>query len=458
MVPRIPPQDEYTPSLYPHRHRRAFYRRLDLRRAAKQTQLPERGRPPAAPQRPDRRSGKILHPRRAAPRAHRLRLVGLGDLALKQILPAFGSCKYSKPVALVSGDATKAGRVADQYGIKNSAIYNYRNYDDLAKNPDVQAIYIVLPNSMHREFTERGAKAGKHILCEKPMATSAKDCERMIAACAQASVKLMIAYRQQYEPMNRAIVKMVKEGKLGTLRSFVASNSQNQGDPAQWRQKLALAGGGCLPDVGIYCLNAARFLTGQEPEEVWGTTFQPKDDSRFTEVEATCSFTLRFPSGLIASCNTGYAAHRSQFLRLEGANAWAELSPAFGYSGIKLRLNRLEDGRSTLLEPSINDGGPVCHRNRPLQPMHPEEPAATHPWRRRSPGPAHRRSDLPLCPIRQPGQAPASAQSDARPGTCGELIASGYKRIELLDPCRTSCYAVAFSRPSVIDTSRGVHA
>ncbi len=282
-------------------------------------------------------------------------VVGLGDLALKQILPAFGSTRYSKLVALVSGDANKAGKIADQYGVKNSAIYNYRNYDTLAQNPDVKAIYIVLPNSQHREFTERGAKAGKHILCEKPMATSAADCELMIAACAAANVKLMIAYRQQYEPMNRAIVKMVKEGKLGTLRSFIATNSQSQGDPSQWRQKLALAGGGCLPDVGIYCLNAARFLSGQEPSEVWGTTFQPKDDPRFTEVEATCSFTLKFPSGLIASCNTGYAAHRSQFLRLEGANSWAELSPAFGYSGLKLRSNRLEDGHNTLMEPSINE-------------------------------------------------------------------------------------------------------
>ncbi len=308
-------------------------------------------------------------------------IVGLGDLALKEILPAFGSCKYSKPVALVSGDAAKAGKIADQYGIKDSAIYNYRNYDDLAKNSDVQAIYIVLPNSQHAEFTERGAKAGKHILCEKPMATSVRDCERMIAACAAANVKLMIAYRQQYEPMNRAVVKMVRDGKLGPLRSFIATHSQNQGDPNQWRQKLALAGGGCLPDVGIYCLNAARFLSGEEPTEVWGTTFQPKDDSRFAEVEATCSFTLRFPSGLLASCNTGYAAHNSGFFRLEGASAWAELNPAFPYNGLKLLINRLEDGHNTLMQPTIKpvdqfaaeiDHMSVCIQNN-LQPHTPGE-------------------------------------------------------------------------------------
>jgi predicted dehydrogenase len=163
----------------------------------------------------------------------------------------------------------------------------------------------------------------------------------------------MIAYRQQYEPMNRAIVQMVRGGKLGTLRSMVASNSQNQGDPSQWRQKIALSGGGCLPDVGIYCLNAARFLSRFEPSEVSGMTYQPKDDPRFTEVEATCSFSLRFPNGFLASCSTGYGAHRSQFLRLEGDKGWAELNPAFAYTGLKLRTGRTEDGHDIVSEPAM---------------------------------------------------------------------------------------------------------
>ena len=296
---------------------------------------------------------KSPSPSEAQPQRTGYAIVGLGDLAIKEILPAFGKSKYSKVVALVSGDREKAGKIAAQYGIKTSSIYSYETYDQLARNPEVQVIYIVLPNSMHAEFVLRGAKAGKHILCEKPMATSARDCERMIAACRAANVKLMIAYRQQYEPMNRAIIKMVKEGKLGTLRSFVASNSQNQGDPKQWRQKLALAGGGCLPDVGIYCLNAARFLSDEEPTEVWGTTYQPSNDPRFSEVEMTCSFTAKFPSGLIATCNTGYGAHRSQFLRLEGDKAWAELSPAFGYNGLKLRVGKFEEGHNSTIEPTI---------------------------------------------------------------------------------------------------------
>ena len=280
-------------------------------------------------------------------------IVGLGHLSLNQILPAFGKSKYSKPVALVSGDREKARKIAAQYGIRESAIYDYTTYDQLAQNPDVKVIYIVLPNSLHAEYVLRGAKTGKHILCEKPMATSVRDCERMIAACNAANVKLMIAYRQQYEPMNREIARMVRDGKLGSVKSVIATNSQNEGDPTQWRLKRAMAGGGCLPDVGIYCLNAARFLTNQEPSEVSGTLDQPTNDPRFAEVEQTCSFTMKFPSGLIATCSSGYGAHKSQFLRLEGDKAWAELNPAFGYTGLKLRHATLMDGHDVTAEPGI---------------------------------------------------------------------------------------------------------
>lgn len=294
-------------------------------------------------------------PFEAPPQRTGYAIVGLGHLSLGQLLPAFGKSKYSKAVALVSGDRAKALKVAAQYGIRESAIYDYNSYERLADNPEVQVIYVVLPNSMHREYVERGARLHKHILCEKPMATSSRECEAMIAACKAANVKLMIGYRQQYEPMNRAIIKMVREGKLGKPLSFISSNSQNQGDPNQWRQKLALAGGGCLLDVGIYCMNAVRFLTEQEPDEVFGTVYQPKDDPRFREIEETCSFTMKFPSGLIASCSSGYGQHRSQFYRLEGDLQWAELSPAFGYGGLRLRVNRVEDKQNVLLEPSMEE-------------------------------------------------------------------------------------------------------
>lgn len=282
-------------------------------------------------------------------------IVGIGHLSINQILPAFGHSKFCKPVALVSGSPDKARKIAAQYGIKPSAIYSYENYEQLAQNLEVKVVYIVLPNSMHAEYTVRGAKIGKHVLCEKPMATSIADCEKMIAACRTSNVKLMIAYRQQYEPMNREIVNRIRSGKLGTLRSYLATLTQNQDDPSQWRLYKGLAGGGCLPDVGIYCLNASRFWSGEEPVEVFGQTFQPQGDPRFTEVEATCNFTLRFPSGLVASCSSGFAAHRSSFARMEGAESWVQLSPSFGYSGLKLQYNKLLEGHGTDFQPSINE-------------------------------------------------------------------------------------------------------
>ncbi|MFC6646212.1 Gfo/Idh/MocA family protein [Granulicella cerasi] len=285
-------------------------------------------------------------------------VVGLGALSLEAILPAMAKTKYCKPVAFVTGhdgNLDKGMKLARQYNVRPEAVLHYSEYEKLAQMPEVKVIYIVLPNNMHEEYVLRGAKLGKDILCEKPMATTVAACERMIAACDKAGVKLMVAYRQQYEPNNRALAKMIREGKLGTLRSFIASNTQNQGREDQWRLKKAMAGGGCLPDVGIYCLNAARFLSNEEPYEVSGTTWQPKDDPRFTEVEATCSFTLRFPSGLIASCNTGYAGHSSQFYRVEGVEAWGALEPAFGYHGNKLMMSKLVDGTETQMQPRIQE-------------------------------------------------------------------------------------------------------
>ena len=305
----------------------------------------------AASEAPERAPGPFLPANRRVGFA----IVGLGRLSINQILPAFAQTEMCKPVALVSGDRTKALKIAAQYGIAETNVTDYAGFERLKDMPGVDVVFIVLPNSMHREFTERTAAIGKHVLCEKPMATSVADCDAMIAACKRAKVKLMIAYRQQYEPMNRTLLKAVKDGKLGTLRSIVASNSQDEGDPTQWRLNRKLAGGGAMPDVGIYCLNAARFLSGAEPEEVMAMVVQPKDDPRFKEVEARCEVLARFPGGVTATFTTGYDVHRSNFLRLEGSDAMAEMDPAFGYHGSKLRYTKLMDGKDTEITPSIEE-------------------------------------------------------------------------------------------------------
>ncbi|HEV7785076.1 MAG TPA: Gfo/Idh/MocA family oxidoreductase [Thermoanaerobaculia bacterium] len=277
-------------------------------------------------------------------------IVGLGHLALDEVLPAFVQCKRSRVTALVSGHPEKAAAVARQYGIDPRNLYNYQNYDELRNNSAVQVVYVILPNSMHAEYTIRGAKAGKHVLCEKPMATSSRDCQQMIDASKAAGRRLMIGYRMQYEPYNREIIRRARARELGDLRLFTADNGQNQGDPSQWRLKRALAGGGPLMDLGIYCLNAARYVSGEEPVEVFARTWTTPGDPRFKEVEESMVFELRFPSGLLASCTCSYGTHRRQQYTVAGALGWAELNPSFPYRGQHLRVARADSKREEVTE------------------------------------------------------------------------------------------------------------
>ena len=272
-------------------------------------------------------------------------LVGLGRLALEQIMPAFAECKLCRPMALVSGDRAKATTVARRYGLPESNVYDYKSFNRLSDNKDVQIVYILLPNSMHAEYSIRAAQAGKHVLCEKPMANSVDDCQAMIDASEKAHKSLMVAYRMQYEPYNREVIRSVRAGEIGKLKSFVASNGQAQGDPNQWRLKRSMAGGGALPDVGIYCLNAARYVSGEEPSAVSAFLYSTPNDARFREVEEQVNFTLRFPSGFLASATTSYGYHNAKFFRVLGSSGWIELDPAFPYRGQRLRVGRKAEGR-----------------------------------------------------------------------------------------------------------------
>ena len=279
-------------------------------------------------------------------------VLGLGRLSLEEILPAFASCKHARVTALVSGDDAKAKTVAAQYGIQHT--YTYANLEQMQHNPDIQAVYIVTPNATHREYTERVARIGKHVLCEKPMTVSAADAQAMIDACSKANVQLMVAYRIQYEHNNRYLVEMARAGKLGTVRSIHAINMQNQAAPDQWRQIRKLSGGGSLPDIGLYCLNTVRALTGEEPVEVSATILSPSDDPRFREVEYLVSFTIRFPSGIVAACTSCYSAHKHAELQVMGSDAAARIADAFNYSGQKLTVSRREGIAEVLAEYTQN--------------------------------------------------------------------------------------------------------
>lgn len=160
----------------------------------------------------------------------------------------------------------------------------------------------------------------------------------MIAACEAAKVKLMVAYRCQYEPYNREVVRLFRSGELGRARIIQAANTQTMGPADQWRFDKALAGGGALPDIGLYCLNGARALTGEEPIEVYATMFSPDGDARYAEVEETISFVARFPSGVVAECSASYGAHEHKDLRIHLENGTIDLKRAFAYEGQELRI------------------------------------------------------------------------------------------------------------------------
>ncbi len=236
-------------------------------------------------------------------------LVGLGKFTTQQLIPAFPNCKKSKLVALVSGSPDKARKIADENGVNPKNIYSYQNFDSIKDNPEVDIIYIVLPNSMHAEYTIRAAQAGKHVMSEKPMATSVADCQKMIDACKKANKKLMIAYRAQYEPFNLKSIELIKNGSIGKLR-FLTSDHGRMLKPEQpedkWRADKELSGGGSLMDIGVYSLNAMRYLTGEEPVEISAMIHSDPNDPRFKEVEETVAFSLRFPSGVLANCSSSY--------------------------------------------------------------------------------------------------------------------------------------------------------
>ena len=286
--------------------------------------------PPPAPLPPSERVGFAI--------------VGLGRLALEEILPAFGESLKAKPVALVSGTPGKLEAVARQYGIPATSCYDYGAFARLRDNPDVKVVYVVLPNGLHRDYVERAAAAGKHVLCEKPMSTSSADARAMVAACDQAAVKLMIAYRIQYETYNRRLVGFVRDRTFGRLVGMSAINVQTvaENGAEQWRHKRVMSGGGSLVDIGLYCLNTARALTGEEPVEIFAWTYAPPGDPRFAEVEETVSFQLRFPSQMIANCFASYGARDDKHQRLNFETAVADMPNAYLYQGQRLSITSRE--------------------------------------------------------------------------------------------------------------------
>lgn len=256
-------------------------------------------------------------------------VVGLGHISQKAVLPAFKHAgKSARLVALVSGDEEKRQELAGKYGVRK--IFTYEQYDDCLADEEVAAVYIALPNNMHAEYTERAARAGVHVLCEKPMALSEEECERMIRACDEADVRLMIAYRLHFEEANLKTIELAKEGRLGDLKFFdsVFSYQIREGN-IRTQQEL---GGGPVWDIGIYCINAARALFRSEPFRVYGSAAR-SDDPRFAEIDETVSATLEFPDNRLATFTCSYGSAATGSYRLVGAEGQVLLDNAYEYEG-----------------------------------------------------------------------------------------------------------------------------
>jgi predicted dehydrogenase len=271
----------------------------------------------------------------------RVAIMGLGGYGTR-VAESMQSCKMAKLTGVISGTPSKIKDWQQKYNIPEKNCYNYENFDNIRNNPDIDAVYVITPNALHHSQVLRVAKAGKHAICEKPMAINAKEGQEMVDACKKANVKLLVGYRMHFEANTLEIIKMRKDGELGKILFFQGLSGFTIGDPTQWRLNKKLAGGGAMMDIGIYSINGARYMVGEEPE--WVTAQETKTDhEKFKEgVDETIQFQLGFPSGAVASCLSTYKMNRLDRFFLNGEKGFAELQPSTGYGPIKGRTHKGE--------------------------------------------------------------------------------------------------------------------
>jgi predicted dehydrogenase len=271
----------------------------------------------------------------------RVAILGLGSYG-NRVAQAMQSCKKAKLVGAISGTPSKLKDWQSKYNIPEKNCYNYDNFDQVKNNPDIDAIYVITPNSLHHGYVIRVAKAGKHAICEKPMAENAQKGKEMIDACKAANVKLLVGYRLHFEPKTLEIIRMRKAGEFGKIMFFQGLSGFTIGDPTQWRLNKQLAGGGAMMDIGIYSINGSRYMVGEDP--IWVTAQEIKTNTtKFKEgVDETIQFQLGFPSGAVASCLSTYNMNNLDRFFLNGEKGFAELFPATGYGPLQGRTNKGE--------------------------------------------------------------------------------------------------------------------
>ncbi len=266
-------------------------------------------------------------------------IMGLGSYGTR-VAEAMKSCKRAKLTGVISGTPSKITDWQSKYGIPEKNCYNYENFDAVKDNPDIDAIYVITPNALHKDQVIRTAKAGKHAICEKPMGISSSECVEMIKACRDADVRLLVGYRMHFEPNTVEVIRMRMEGELGTIKFFQGQSGFRIGNPNQWRLNKELAGGGAMMDIGIYAVNGSRYMVGEEP--IWVTAQETKTDPvKFPEgVDETIQFQFGFPSGAVASCLSTYSMNGLDRFFLNGTEGFAEMQPSTGYGPIKGRTHK----------------------------------------------------------------------------------------------------------------------
>ncbi|CAN5595150.1 Gfo/Idh/MocA family oxidoreductase [soil metagenome] len=266
----------------------------------------------------------------------RVAIMGLGSYG-SRVAEAMLACKRAKLTGVISGTPSKIKEWQSKYSIADENCYNYENFDRIKDNPNIDAVYVITPNGLHHSQVIRVANAGKHVICEKPMAINAKEGAEMVAACDKANVKLLVGYRMHFEPKTLEIIRMRNAGELGKILFFQGLSGFTIGDPTQWRLNKKLAGGGAMMDIGVYSINGARYMVGEEP--IWVTAQETKTNfEKFKEgVDETIQFQFGFPSGAVASCLSTYTMNNLDSFFLNGENGFAELQPATGYGPIEGR-------------------------------------------------------------------------------------------------------------------------
>jgi len=268
----------------------------------------------------------------------RVAIMGLGSYA-SRVANAMQDCTHAKLVGAISGTPQKLKDWQNKYGIPEKNCYHYNDFDSIKNNPDIDVVYVITPNALHRPHVLQAASAGKHVICEKPMAINAKEGQEMIDACKKAKVKLLVGYRMHFEPKTLEIIRQREAGIYGKVLYFNGQSGFVIGDPKQWRLNKELSGGGAMMDIGIYSVNGARYMIGEEP--IWVTAEETKTNPlKFKEgVDETILFQLGFAGGAVASCLSTYSMNNLDKFFLNGEKGFAELNPATGYGPIEGRTS-----------------------------------------------------------------------------------------------------------------------